>query len=322
LKNSGQWSVVRSQRLEIRGQEPGIGCRGWPTCLSNSWVRGKYVFLAICLFFCCSSFVAAADVNDLLFQGADYHYKENLEQAIIKFEAVTSIDPKNEYAHNQLGILYAKKNRYEEAFKEFATVAKLDDNNTFAILWLGILHLRNGEMNNAFEKFNKIIQIDPNNADAYYFLGTLYNFRHNPAMAIEYLKKARDADSQEADTHFRLAKAFHNVDMIANAMLEYMRAIEIKPNYTKATNEIGWIYYNKGDKEGAISQWKKTLTINNKDRDSILNLAKAYNDLAWDSLKSGKTEEAIKYWGKTIAINPGNKAAKYYLGKYSLKSKG
>jgi tetratricopeptide (TPR) repeat protein len=168
------------------------------------------------------------------------------------------------------------------------------------------------------EKFCSSNQIGPNNADAYYFLGTLYNFRHNPAMAIEYLKKASNADSQEADTHFRLAKAFHNVDMVANAMLEYKRMLEIKPAYTKAINEIGWIYYNKGDKENAVAQWKKTLKINRNDRDAILNLAKAFNDLAWNALKSGKTKEAIKYWGKTITINPGNKPAKYYLKKYNL----
>ena len=94
---------------------------------------------------------------------------------------------------------------------------------------------------------------------------------------------------------------------------------QIGPNNadTKAINEIGWIYYNKGDKENAVAQWEKTLKINRNDRDAILNLAKAYNDLAWNALKSGKTKEAIKYRGKTITINPGNKAAKYYLKKYN-----
>ena len=183
-------------------------------------------------------------------------------------------------------------------------------------MWLGILHLRKGEMNQAFERFNKIIQIDPNNADGYYFLGTIYNFRHNPVMAIEYLKKARNADSGEADTHFRLAKAFHNVDMIANALLEYNRALEIKPSYTKAINEIGWIYYNIEKKEVAIKQWKKTLKINKNDRDAILNLAKVYNDLAWDALMSGEKKIALSCWQKTLNVNPGNKAAKYYMKKY------
>ena len=187
----------------------------------------------------------ATDMAELVFQGADAHYKGNLDLAISKFESAIHLDYTNEFAHNQLGILYAKKNRFAKAFKEFSIVKGIDKQNTFALLWLGILNLRNGNMNSAFEQFQEIIKIDPNNADAYYFLGAIYNFRHNQAMAIAYLKKARAVDSDEADTHFRLAKAFHNVDMITNALLEYQRAIEIKPSYTKAINEIGWIYYNK-----------------------------------------------------------------------------
>jgi len=290
---------VRSQKSEVRSQK---------LC----------VIFVVWLFFCYSSVVAAADVNELIFQGADYHYKGNLDKAVSRFEQAVQLDPENEYAHNQLGILYGKKGKFDKAFREFLTVAKIDRQNTFALLWLGILHLREGEMNQAFERFNKIIQIDQNNADGYYFLGTIYNFRRNPVMAIEYLKKASNADSGEADTHFRLAKAFHNADMIANALLEYNRALEIKPSYTKALNEIGWIYYNTGKKEAAIKQWEKTLKINSKDRDAILNLAKVYNDSAWDAFTSGKRKDALKYWQKTLNINPDNKAAKYYMKKYGL----
>ena len=311
-----QRSEVRSRKSEVRSQRSEVGGRGWPPCLSNSRIRRKCVIFAICLFFCCIGTVAAADVNELIFQGADYHYKGNLDKAVSSFEQAVQLDPENEYAHNQLGILYGKKDKFDKAYKEFLIVSELDRQNTFALLWLGILHLRKGEMNQAFERFNKIIQIDRNNADGYYFLGTIYNFRRNPVMAIEYLKKARNTDSGEADTHFRLAKAFHNVDMIANALLEYNRALEIKPSYTKALNEIGWIYYNTGKKEAAIKQWEKTLKINSNDRDAILNLAKVYNDSAWDAFISGKRKDALKYWRKTLNINPSNKAAKYYMKKY------
>ena len=258
----------------------------------------------------------AKDANELVFQGADAHYKGHLDQAINKFESAIRLDHTNEFAHNQLGILYAKKNKFDKAFKEFSIVKGIDAQNTFALLWLGILYLRKGNMNLAFEQFQEINKIDPNNADAYYFLGSIYNFRHNQALAIEHLKKARAADSEEADTHFRLAKAFHNVDMIANALLEYQRALEIKPSYTKAINEIGWIHYNKGDIEGAIKQWKKTLKINSRDRDAVLNLAKVFNDLAWNAITSSRKREAINFWQKALKINPGNKSSKYYLKKY------
>jgi tetratricopeptide (TPR) repeat protein len=274
--------------------------------------------LVATVFICmaCPCETAASDVDSIIFKGADYLYKEQLEKAEKCFKEAVRLDPKNEFAHNKLGIVYAKQRRFDDAFKEFLLVTKLDGKNTFAHKMIGILYLKKDEMNLAFDRFNSIVKIDQNNADAYYFLGAIYNFRHNQAKAIEYLKKARDAASHEADTHYRLAKAFHNVDMVENAMLEYQRALEIKPAYTKALNETGWIHYNRGDPDKAISAWKKTLKINNRDRDAVYNIAKAYNDLALNAAKSGNRAEAIKYWKKVISINPGNKAAKYYLNRY------
>jgi len=92
--------------------------------------------------------------------------------------------------------------------------------------------------------------------------------------------------------------------------------VGLKPSNTKAVNGIGWIYYNRGDRDSAIAQWKKTLKINPKDRDAIFNLAKAYNDLAWEALKRSIPREAVSYWKKTLSVNPKNKAALYYLKKY------
>ena len=179
-------------------------------------VPGLILIIAAVIFTTGSAF--SQDVDTLVFEGYDALYRGDLKNALLKLETAVKIDPENEFAHNQLGIVYAKNDRFNDAFNEFLRVVKIDNRNTFAQKWLGILYLRKGEMNKAFERFNEIILVDPENADAYYFLGAIYNFRHNQAKAIEYLKKARDAASQEADTHYRLAKAFHNVDMTTNAL--------------------------------------------------------------------------------------------------------
>lgn len=113
----------------------------------------------------------AADVNALVFQGADQHYRGKLDEAMASFQAAVKLDPRNEFAHNQLGIIYAKKERFKEAFQEFSIVAEIDQNNTFALLWLGILNLQKNNLNKGYENFQKIIQVDPSYADAYYYLG-------------------------------------------------------------------------------------------------------------------------------------------------------
>jgi len=256
------------------------------------------------------------NVDDIVFQAADYHYKGKLNEAIIEFQKAVRMDPVNEYAHNQLGILYAKKERYDDAFREFSYVVRIEERNTFALLWLGILYLQQNDLDRAYETFQKIITIDRHNADAYYFIGSIYNIRHNPLKAVEYLKKARDADSEEADTHYRLGRAFHDLSMVNNAFLEYYRTLQLKPTHTRALNEIGWIYYTQGNYKAAIAEWQKIITINARDREAISNLAKAYNELAFSALTKGKKRDAVSYWRATLAIMPKNKAAQYYLKQY------
>ena len=278
-------------------------------------VKTAIFWVACAIFLFSASISPAADVDTLIFQGADYHYRGNLDEALTSFQAAVKLEPRNEYAHNQLGIIYAKKERFNDAFQEFSIVAKIDQNNTFALMWLGILNLQKNNLDKGFENFQKIISVDPAHADAYYYLGAIYNIRHNPAKAIEYLKKSRDADSGEADTHFRLGKAFRQVDMVKNAQLEYGRVLELNTSYNAARNELGWLYYNAGDFAKAFAEWQQSLKINPRDSDAIFSLARGYNELAWKAYKEGKQGDASSYWKKVLAVDPENKAAKYYLGK-------
>ena len=55
--------------------------------------------------------VSAADADTLIFQGSDFHYRGDIEKAIERFEKALLLDPDNEFAHNQLGLLYAKKGK-------------------------------------------------------------------------------------------------------------------------------------------------------------------------------------------------------------------
>ncbi|OEU60780.1 MAG: hypothetical protein BAW33_10175 [Desulfobacterales bacterium C00003104] len=101
--------------------------------------------------------------------------------------------------------------------------------------------------------------------------------------------------------------------MHSNALLEYQRTLSLNPRYSKAINEIGWIYYNQGDTDRAIGQWEESLKINPKDRDAIFNLTKAYNDIAFEAMNGGNQKKAVSCWKKTLSLNPKNKAALHHL---------
>jgi len=259
----------------------------------------------------------ARDLNDLLFEGADLDYRGEVEKATVRFEQALVMDPNNEYALTKLGILYFKQKRIQKSMTAFNKAIEVDSRNVEAQIWIGILHMKNEQLEKAYQAFDEVIRIDPNNAAAYYYLGTLYNFRRNRIKAIELLKKSSDADSMEPDTHYRLAQAFDLADMVHNALLEYERTLDLNPRHTKALNAKGWIHYNQGEVEKAIELWKKSLSEDAIDRDAALNLAKAYNALAKRALDAGRKDVARTYWEHTLEVDEGNKAAKYYLNRYS-----
>ncbi|MBI2880658.1 MAG: tetratricopeptide repeat protein [Candidatus Tectomicrobia bacterium] len=259
---------------------------------------------------------AFAQTENLVFEAVREHERGNLDQALALLRRAVSSNPEHRfaaYARNQIALILAKKGEIPQALEAFQEVHRLDPKNTFARLWMGILQLKQGKLDKAFSEFQEVVRVDPQNADAYYYLGAIYNFRRNRRAAIEFLKKARDAGSDDPDTHFRLAQAFHNADMMENALLEYQRTLDLNPRHTKAMNSMGWIYYNRGEMDRAVELWQGVRKLNPKDREAGFNLAKAFNDLAWKHHQAGRREEARKYWRKTLEVDPENKAAKWNL---------
>ncbi len=265
---------------------------------------------------------AASGLSDLVFSGADAHYRGDLPAAAAAFEAALRLDPDNSFARNQLGLVYAKQQKPDRAMAQFQQVAAAEPDNTFARLWIGILDLQSGALDRAYAAFTGVLAVDPNNADACYFIGTILYVRRDIADAIRYLKRARDADSREPETHYRLARAFDNLDMTENARLEYLRTLALKPTHTGALNDLGWLQYNRGRKEEAVSLWEKTLRINPRDRDAVLNLARVYNEQAYAAESAGDEAAAVALWKKVLAVHPADKSAKYHLARHRKGGKG
>ncbi|MDQ7031342.1 MAG: tetratricopeptide repeat protein [Desulfonauticus sp.] len=261
------------------------------------------------------SLALAVDVNDLIFKASDLHYQGKLEEAEKIFLKVIQIDPKNEFALNQLGLLCAKRKKFSLAYKYFKRVVEISPDNTFARIWIGVLLLKNDKSRQAMQEFESVLKIDPYNANAYYFIGVIYGVEHNLKQSIIFLRKAQKVGSDDPETHYRLANAFLGLDMVYNAELELKRALALNPKHIKSLNVLGWVYFNQGKVDVAIAIWKKALRINTRDSEARHNLAKVYNELALRAYNRGDIIKAVEWWKKTLLFEPRNKSARYYLRK-------
>ena len=82
-------------------------------------------------------------------------------------EKALEIDPENEAAHYQIGLVHGTKGLTEEAEEAFSKVIELNDNNISAYHNRGQIYYYNKEYNDAIYDYSKIVEIKPK----IYFLG-------------------------------------------------------------------------------------------------------------------------------------------------------
>ena len=81
------------------------------------------------------------------------------------------------------------------------------------------------------------------------------------------------------------------------AIAHYQKALQIKPDYAEARNNLGNALLQKGKVDEAIAQYQKALQIKP-------DFAEAHNNLGNALLQKGRVDEAIAHYQKALQIKP------------------
>ncbi|MBE0570634.1 MAG: tetratricopeptide repeat protein [Ignavibacteriaceae bacterium] len=140
-----------------------------------------------------------------------------------------------------------------------------------------------GEFKKAEAEFDKALKID-----------TLYS------QAELGLKTIKDITEKKILTktgiHIFKGVSYDEEGKYEQAISEYIKAIEINPDYADAYNNRGVSYYNLGKNENAISDYTRAINLNPKYADAYNNRGIVYYD-------QGQHNQAIKDYSKAIEVN-------------------
>ncbi|MBN1354861.1 tetratricopeptide repeat protein [bacterium] len=128
-----------------------------------------------------------ADLRFLL--GQVYFDSEEYDNAHYQFNKILEIkeDPD---IYMELGKVYYKLNRNNQAILSWEKVLKLDPKNANAHFNLGTTYLKLGKLKTATDEFNEAIHLDPNHAKAYANLGLAYQKQYKYTQATDAWKKS------------------------------------------------------------------------------------------------------------------------------------
>jgi tetratricopeptide (TPR) repeat protein len=247
-----------------------------------------------------------------LFQGLEYLYKQEYEQAIEEFKKALEINPSYINAYLNIGVaryyissaFYGPPSRYGHEphrvriYTDRGTTFPNDIHLYFELVPL-YFHQDLGDM---APYCDKAIRLNPDNFVPYYInaLMNIYSGRSKEAKPYyeETVKRGAYADAYIGLGYCKIYEAGMNPKALSEAISCFKKAIEIDPNNNLAyaiLASINEAFMNKYQQ--AIFFYQKAIEINPYD---II----AYNNIGGDYVLLGQPEKAKAYFKKALQIDP------------------
>lgn len=180
----------------------------------------------------------------------------NFNKAVIIFEKIKAVDPKDNENLNLLLQAYYEANRIQEATEAFKLAVVNEPGNKMNHYILGLLHRTVENYNDAISEFNEAVKIDPTFADVYFDIAASY---YNWGVKIK--KAAQEAGDESMAYKEKFQSALPWLEKVAELKIKAAKdaaAVSKKDVYAELKNEdariwdtIGTIYALLGQADKA-----------------------------------------------------------------------
>ena len=168
--------------------------------------------------------------------------------------------------------------------------------------WLQIHYWKNSMV-----LLERTLNVTHNNSMAHYVFGDELDRQGKIDKAVLEYNKALHIRPEFARAHNALGAAFLRDGKLREAIYHFNEAVDIDSNYTKAHNNLAIALLTKGKFEEAVFHYKKALKINPKDEYTRKNLANLL-------LNQRSIDEALLHYNKVLLFNPEDFDAYHKLG--------
>jgi tetratricopeptide (TPR) repeat protein len=139
------------------------------------------------------------EADELLQEGLEAHAEGDLETAEELYLEVIRLDPQNQFAYYNLGVIEHGRGELGEAAARYRTAISIDPDFVSALFNLAIVRTELGDAIEAIELYERVIRIEPENAAAHLNLGFVLVDRGSEVRGRRELEEAVRLDPSLAD---------------------------------------------------------------------------------------------------------------------------
>ncbi|MHA3961866.1 tetratricopeptide repeat protein, partial [Synechococcus sp. LTW-G] len=155
--------------------------------------------------------------------------------------------------------------------------------------------INQGKLQEAEAIYRDLIAAGTRNHIVYGNLAAICLMQHRLGEAITNLNKALELKPNYPDAHNNLGNALKEQGDLGAAIASYNTALQLKPNYTEAHNNLGIALKEQGDLDAAIASYNTALQLKP-------NYTDAHNNLGNALQEQGNLDAAIASYNTTLQL--------------------
>lgn len=184
---------------------------------------------------------------------------------------------------------------------------EFDPTNTDALSELGTLLRVLQRYEEALEQFEGYRRLVPDDVQVFIDIGRCLTGLGRFAEAEQALRRALE-DFDDGNTRYALALALDRSGRLAEAVVEYRRALERNPNHGDALNNLGVAFVRQGQLDLAARQFERLVAADPDNADAHTNLGVVF-------LTQGARDLASREFKAALSLSPDHALARQGLKK-------
>lgn len=251
--------------------------------------------------------VAPEHPDALHYSGLIAHMKGDSQTAIALIGRAIAVNPKDPFAHCNLGNALLALQRYEAALAAYDAALQYKPDMVQACYNRGttLLDLRRAAQ--ALESFDRTLQIDPGFVEAHCNRGRALQDLGRDDEAVTCYMHALQLKPDHAVAYNNLGRVLERQGRMSDAITCYRNALHLRADYAEAHNNLGCALQSARQFDDALICYRNALQI----RPSY---AEAHNNLGNLLQELGRVEDATACYRQALECNPGYLAAHANLG--------
>ena len=167
------------------------------------------------------------------------------------------------------GLLYLKNKDYSKAENFFLHLVRKNPTNIQLYSYLIPAMISQRKFKDALNFAEKLHNLNKNNELGLIYKGIINYNLENYNIALDFFKKSIFINPKSFDALLNIGVTFRKLGENAKAIKYFYEAADVKDDKSIVFYNLGSIYEEECDLDKAISYYKKAISINNRDYDSI-----------------------------------------------------